>query len=85
MIGAEQDWERVGAAVAADAALTPMVGGGALLLFDRDAQEPVYANAAGRALLGKAGANLPAATRQRLALLAGALPRVTARGWSGCG
>jgi PAS domain S-box-containing protein len=75
MSEAGQDWARLGAAAADDASLASFAAGGALLLWDRQAERPGFANAAGQALLGgDAGASpLPAATRQRFALLAGGL------------
>jgi PAS domain S-box-containing protein len=75
MSEAGQDWARLGAAAAEDASLASFAAGGALLLWDQEAQRPGFANAAGHALLGgTAGATaLPAPTRQRFALLAGGL------------
>ncbi|HEY5794500.1 MAG TPA: ATP-binding protein [Bosea sp. (in: a-proteobacteria)] len=79
MSEAGQDWARLGAAAADDASLAFFAAGGALLLWDREAERPGFANAAGQALLGPGalpgpGASpLPAATRQRFALLAGGL------------
>lgn len=81
MSEAGQDWARLGAAAADDASLASFAAGGALLLWDRQAERPGFANAAGRALLGitpllggdVGGSPLPAPTRQRLALLAGGL------------
>ncbi|MFA6966990.1 ATP-binding protein [Bosea sp. (in: a-proteobacteria)] len=75
MSEAGQDWARRGAAAGQDASIASFAAGGALLLWDRDAQRPGFANAAGHALLGgdAAAANLPAPTRQRFTLLAGGL------------
>lgn len=87
MSEAGQDWARLGAAAADDASLASFAAGGALLLWDRQAERPGFANAAGQALLGVpalpgvpallggdvGGSPLPAATRQRFALLAGGL------------
>ncbi|WP_054143524.1 ATP-binding protein [Bosea sp. AAP35] len=74
MSEAEQDWARLGAAAAQDASLASFAADGALLLWDAAAQRPGFANAAGQALLGgDADAPLPAATRQRLGLLASGL------------
>lgn len=70
-----QDWARAGAAAERNPALTAFAAGGALLLWDRVAGLPGYANAAGLALLGGdlAARDLPAQTRQRLGLLADGL------------
>ncbi|HEV7259941.1 MAG TPA: ATP-binding protein [Bosea sp. (in: a-proteobacteria)] len=75
MSEAGQDWTRLGALVAEDANLAAFAAGGALLLWDQQSERPGFANAAGQALLGGdiEGRALPAATRQRLALLAGGL------------
>ena len=75
MSEAGQDWARLGAAAAQDAALASFAAGGALLLWDGASGRPGYANAAGRAMLGgdASGANLPAQTRQRFGLLASGL------------
>jgi PAS domain S-box-containing protein len=75
MSEAGQDWARLGAAAAQDAGLVSFANGGAVLLWDAEAGRPGFANAGARALLGGDGlsANLPAPTRQRLALLAGGL------------
>ncbi len=75
MSEAGQDWARLGAAAAEDASLASFAAGGALLLWDRGAERPGFANAAGHALLGgdAAATALPAPTRQRFALLAGGL------------
>ncbi|MGQ3285122.1 MAG: hypothetical protein ACT6VC_18415, partial [Bosea sp. (in: a-proteobacteria)] len=72
MSEAGQDWARLGATAAQDATLASYAAGGALLLWDRDAGQPGFTNAAARALLAGTGA-LPATTRQRLSLLAGGL------------
>ncbi|OYX03122.1 MAG: hypothetical protein B7Z14_01430 [Bosea sp. 32-68-6] len=72
MSEAGQDWARLGATAAQDATLASYAAGGALLLWDRDAGQPGFANAAARALLAGTG-SLPATTRQRLSLLAGGL------------
>ncbi|WNJ89260.1 ATP-binding protein [Bosea sp. 685] len=75
MSEAGQDWARLGAAAAQDAGLVSFANGGAVLLWDAEAGRPGFANAGARALLGAdaLSANLPAPTRQRLALLAGGL------------
>lgn len=75
MSEAGQDWARLGAAAAQDASLASFAAGGALLLWDSEAQRAGFANAAGHALLGGAAgtATLPAPTRQRFTLLAGGL------------
>ncbi len=75
MSEAGQDWARRGAAAARDASIASFAAGGALLLWDREAQRPGFANPAGHALLaGNAdAASLPAPTRQRFSLLAGGL------------
>ena len=75
MSEAGQDWAQRGAAAAQDASLASFAAGGALLLWDHQAQRLGFANAAGHALLGgnADAAVLPAPTRQRFALLAGGL------------
>ncbi|AMJ59008.1 PAS domain-containing sensor histidine kinase [Bosea sp. PAMC 26642] len=78
---AEENWARLGAAVASDAAMASFANG-ALLLWDNDTARPGYLDAAARALLGadKAEAHLPPATLQRFALLAAGLaPRNAVR------
>jgi PAS domain S-box-containing protein len=72
MSEAGQDWTRLGASAAQDATLASYAAGGALLLWDRDAAQPGFTNAAARALLAGAG-SMPATTRQRLSLLADGL------------
>jgi PAS domain S-box-containing protein len=72
MSEAGRDWAGLGATAAADGSLAAFAADGALLLWDREADRPGHANAAAQALLATNG-NLPAATRQRLALLAGGL------------
>ncbi|WP_324133247.1 ATP-binding protein [Bosea sp. (in: a-proteobacteria)] len=72
MSEAGQDWARLGTTAAQDATLASYAAGGALLLWDRDAGQPGFTNAAARALLAGTG-SLPATTRQRLSLLAGGL------------
>lgn len=72
MSEAGQDWTRLGASAAQDATLASYAAGGALLLWDRDAAQPGFTNAAARALLAGTG-SMPATTRQRLSLLAGGL------------
>lgn len=72
MSEAGRDWARLGTAAAADESLAAFAADGALLLWDREADRPGHANAAAQALLAQAG-TLPAATRQRLSLLAGGL------------
>lgn len=75
MSEAGQDWALLGAEAAKDAALAPFAVGGALILWDKAAGRPGYANATARALLGRGWENaaLPLATRDRLKLLAGGL------------
>jgi len=75
MSEAEQDWARLGAMAAEDAALASFAAGGALLLWDAATGRPGFANAAGWALLGgqAAGASLPNQARQRLDALAGGM------------
>lgn len=70
-----QDWNGVAGALTQDPALAGFARDGALLLWTSDGDEPVFASAGGRALLGALGgaAKLPAATRERLRLLAGGL------------
>ena len=72
MSEAGQDWAQAGAAAERNPALSTFAAGGALLLWDRDAGEPGFANAAGHALLGgdsdgpePAGADAPAAHAAR--------------------
>ena len=72
MSEADRNWARLGAAATRDANLASFAADGALLLWDPATGQPGYANAAAQALLANAG-NLPAATRQRLSLLAGGL------------
>jgi PAS domain S-box-containing protein len=72
MSEAGQNWARLGAAATRDDNLASFAAGGALLLWDPMAQAPGFVNAAGQALLAGA-TTLPAATRQRLTLLAGGL------------
>ena len=72
MSEADRNWARLGAAATRDANLASFAADGALLLWDLAAGQPGYANAAAQALLANAG-SLPAATRQRLSLLAGGL------------
>jgi PAS domain S-box-containing protein len=75
---AEENWARLGAAVAGDAALASYADG-ALLLWDAADGRPGHLNAAARALLGNEP-SLPPATLQRFALLAGGLaPRNAVR------
>ncbi|HEV7329289.1 MAG TPA: ATP-binding protein [Bosea sp. (in: a-proteobacteria)] len=75
-----QDWDGVAGALAQDPALAGFVGEGALLLWPADGDTPAFANAGGRVLLDAFGgaAKLPAATRERLRLLAGGLASLTA-------
>lgn len=70
-----RDWNGLAGALAQDPALAGFVGEGALLLWPADGDEPAFANAGGQALLNAFGgaAKLPAATRERLRLLAGGL------------
>ncbi|MBA4223660.1 MAG: PAS domain-containing sensor histidine kinase [Methylobacterium sp.] len=75
-----RDWNGLAGALAQDPALAGFAGQGALLLWPAGADAPAFANAGGRALLGSFGgaARLPAATRERLRLLAGGLASPTA-------
>ncbi len=70
-----RDWNGLAGALAQDPALAGFVRDGALLLWPADGDAPAFANAGGRALLDAFGgaAKLPAATRERLRLLAGGL------------
>lgn len=70
-----QDWNGLAGTLVQDPALAEFASKGALLLWPADGDEPAFANAGGRALLNTFGgaAKLPAATRQRLRLLAGGL------------
>lgn len=70
-----RDWNDLAGALAQDPALASFAGEGALLLWPADGDEPGFANAGGQALLNAFGgaAKLPAATRERLRLLAGGL------------
>lgn len=72
MSEADRNWARLGAAATRDANLASFAADGALLLWDPATGQPGYANVAAQALLANSG-NLPAATRQRLSLLAGGL------------
>ena len=74
MTGAGQDWARLGAAAAQDAALAPFAAG-ALLLWDARADRPGFVNPAALALLGGEHVSLalPQPARQRFAALAGGL------------
>lgn len=72
MSEAGRDWAGLEATAAADGSLAAFAADGALLLWDREADRPGHANAAAQALLATSG-NLPAATRQRLSLLADGL------------
>ncbi|MFC5395825.1 PAS domain-containing sensor histidine kinase [Bosea vestrisii] len=75
-----RDWNGLAGALAQDPALAGFAGQGALLLWPAGADAPAFANAGGRALLDSFGgaARLPAATRERLRLLAGGLASPTA-------
>lgn len=75
-----QDWNGVADALARDPALAGFVREGALLLWPADGDAPAFANAGGKALLDAFGGaeRLPAATRERLRLLAGGLASPTA-------
>ncbi|MCP4563254.1 MAG: PAS domain S-box protein [Bosea sp.] len=75
-----QDWNGLAGALAQDPALAGFAGQGALLLWPAGADAPAFVNAGGRALLDSFGgaARLPAATRERLRLLAGGLASPTA-------
>jgi len=70
-----QDWNGLAGALAQDPALAEFASKGALLLWPADGDAPAFANAGGMALLDTFGgaAKLPAATRERLRLLAGGL------------
>lgn len=70
-----QDWNGLAGALAQDPALAGFASEGALLLWPADGDAPAFANAGGRALLAAFGGaeKLPAATRERLRLLAGGL------------
>ncbi|RXT53015.1 hypothetical protein B6S44_19960 [Bosea sp. Tri-44] len=70
-----QDWNGLAGALAQDPALAEFASKGALLLWPANGDEPGFANAGGQALLNAFGgaAKLPAATRERLRLLAGGL------------
>ncbi|CAD5298544.1 Cell-division control histidine kinase PdhS [Bosea sp. 62] len=75
-----QDWNGLTGALAQDPALAGFARDGALLLWPAGGDAPVFANAGGRALLGTFGGadKLPAATRERLRLLAAGLASPTA-------
>ncbi|CAN7284748.1 ATP-binding protein [Bosea sp. LjRoot90] len=70
-----QDWNGLADVLAQDPALAEFASKGALLLWPADGDAPAFTNAGGRALLDAFGgaAKLPAATRERLRLLAGGL------------
>ncbi|MCV9939687.1 ATP-binding protein [Boseaceae bacterium BT-24-1] len=70
-----QDWNGLAGALAQDPALAEFASKGALLLWPADGDAPAFANAGGQALLNAFGGaeKLPAATRERLRLLAGGL------------
>jgi len=70
-----RDWNGVAGALAQDPAFAGFAREGALLLWPADGDVPAFANAGGRALLDAFGgaAKVPAATRERLRLLAGGL------------
>jgi PAS domain S-box-containing protein len=73
MSGSEQDWTTLGSALALDGAMAPFAAGGALLLWSLDGQQLLHANPAGRALLSRGPATLPAAVQERLRLLGSGL------------
>ncbi|HEV2509326.1 ATP-binding protein [Bosea sp. (in: a-proteobacteria)] len=75
-----QDWNGATGALAQDPALAGFARDGALLLWPAGGDAPAFANAGGRALLDAFGGavKLPAATRERLRLLAGGLASPTA-------
>jgi len=75
-----RDWDGVAGALAQDPALAGFAREGALLLWPANGDAPAFANAGGRALLDAFGgaAKLPAATRERLRLLASGLASPTA-------
>lgn len=75
-----QDWNGLPGALAQDPALVGFAREGALLLWPADGDAPAFVNAGGRALLDAFGGavKLPAATRERLRLLAGGLASPTA-------
>ncbi|MFC5419044.1 ATP-binding protein [Bosea eneae] len=75
-----QVWDGLAGALAQDPALAGFAGEGALLLWPAGGDAPAFANAGGRALLDAFGgaAKLPAATRERLRLLAAGLASPTA-------
>ena len=74
------DWNGLAGALAQDPALAGFAGEGALLLWPAGGDAPAFANTGGRALLDAFGgaSKLPAATRERLRLLAGGLASPTA-------
>lgn len=75
MSESEQHWDGLAGALTQDQALARFAQDGALLLFAPDGARLLFANAAGRAVLkGRPDSSaLPAATRERLRLLAGGL------------
>ncbi|WP_066468251.1 PAS domain-containing sensor histidine kinase [Bosea sp. WAO] len=73
MSGSEQDWTALGSAVTLDGGMAPFVAGGALLLWSLDGQQLLHANSAGKALLARGPASLPAAVQARLRLLGSGL------------
>lgn len=75
-----QDWNGLAGTLAQDPALAGFARDGALLLWPAGGDAPAFANAGGRALLNAFGGavKLPAATRERLRLLAGGLASPTA-------
>ncbi len=73
MSGSEQDWTTLGSALALDGALAPFAAEGALLVWSLDGQKLLHANPAGRALLSRGPASLPAAVQERLRLLGSGL------------
>jgi PAS domain S-box-containing protein len=72
MSDSQQDWCGLAGSLAQDPAFAGLARDGALLLWSA-AGEAVFANAGGQALLGERAAGLPAATRERLRLLADGL------------
>ncbi len=73
MSESEQDWTALGSALTLDGTLAPFASGGALLLWSLDGQQLLHANPAGKALLTRGPASLPAATQERLRLLGSGL------------
>lgn len=72
---ARRNWADLGAEAGRDAGFASYVTGGALLLWDVEANRPGFIDSGARALLGAdaLSVTLPGPTRHRLALLAGGL------------